>query len=143
MSDKLTFRTEIEFQGSPEELAGVLETINKLPVRLEVDRIPMPFPFPGGWPIPIYRAISNDRLAKLVKGKASFPEKILGGINGGIRGPHLHLDKQVVLIDKETFSKVVGNVAESIANELASETSYADTINALHGLNEAVTGSMR
>ncbi len=136
MNNKVTFRAEIEFNGTADDLAEVVSSINKLPVRLVVDRIPLPFPYPGGWPIPLFRVLPKDMLSKIAKEKASFPAVILDGINGGIRDPHLHIKDQVALLGREEFSQVVGIAAESIAHELAEETSYQQTIGALRELNE-------
>ncbi len=136
MTEKIKFKTEIEFQGTPDELARVVEGLNNLPVRISVDRFPLPFPCPGGWPIPLSRIMSDERITELIEGRPSFSAKILNGINGGIRDAHLHFQDKVVLVDKEGFSKVVGMAAEGLAQELAAKANYPETIGALRGLNE-------
>lgn len=135
MSEKITFRAEIEFNGSADELAKVVEGIRSMPVKVSVGKFPLPFPYPGGWPFPIFRALSTDMISKYTKGRPAFPENILGGINGGIRDPHLHFKDQVSLLDQESFAKVVGNVAEHIVQEIAVEGGYQDTIGVLRELN--------
>jgi hypothetical protein len=139
MADKITFRAEIEFQGTAEELEKVISGVNKLAVRLVVDKFPLPFPYPGGWPIPLFRVLPKDLVNKLAKDRVSFPSIILNGINGGIRDPHLHIKDQVTMLDREEFGQVVGMAAESIGQELAAETGYQQTIGALRELNDFTT----
>jgi hypothetical protein len=136
MDDKITFRAEIEFYGSPDELASVIEGVRRMPVRVIVDKWPHPIPFPGLWPFPILKVLSPDVLAKYTKGRPVFPEKILDDIRGGIREPHLHFKDQVALLDRETFSKVMGSVAEQIVQEIAMDGDYFETIGALRELSE-------
>lgn len=140
MNDKVTFRAEIEFQGTADDLAKVVNGLNKLPVRLVVDKFPLPFPYPGGWPVPLFRFLPKDLVTKITKESSSFPSAILNGINGGIRDPHLHIKDQVALIGREEFSQVVGIAADNIAQELAAESGYQQTIGALRELNEFTSG---
>ncbi len=136
MSEKLTFRAEFEFQGTADELGKVIAGLNKLPGRLVVGKIPLPFPYPGGWPIPPMRFLSKEMLAGISKERPAFARQLLSGINGGIRDPHLHLEDQVVILDREMFSQVVGKAAASIAQEVAVGASYQGMIGALRELNE-------
>jgi hypothetical protein len=136
MSEKITFRAEIEFYGTADELAGVVEAIRAMPVKVLVDKFPHPFPFPGLWPFPIMKVISPDMLSRLTKNRPIFPDKLLGGIDGGIREPHLHFKDKVALLDKASFAKVMGTVADHIVQEIAEDSGYMETIGVLRELNE-------
>lgn len=135
MSEKITFKAEIEFQGSADELAKVVESISALPIKISVGKFPLPFPYAGGWPFPIFRAVSTEMISKYTKGRPMFSEKILGGINGGIRDPHLHFKDNVSILNRASFAKIVGNVAEHIVQEVAVEGGYNETIDVLRELN--------
>ncbi|MCF6291749.1 MAG: hypothetical protein L3J03_12235 [Desulfobacterales bacterium] len=139
MNGKITFRAEIEFQGSADDLAKMLKTIDKLPVRVIIDKIPLPFPFPGGWPIPPVKILPRDILPKIVKANPVLSRDIPGRIDGGIRDPHLHVDDQLVMLGREEFGQVVGMAAESIARELAAGADYQQTVGALRELNRVAT----
>lgn len=136
MSEKITFRAEIEFYGTADELAGVVETIRAMPVKILVDKFPHPVPFPGLWPFPIMRVLSPEMLARITKNRPMILDKILDGINGGIREPHLHFKDKLAILDKASFAKVMGSVADHIVQEIAVENGYMETIGVLRELNE-------
>ena len=136
MDEKITFRTEIEFYGSPDDLSGVIAKLKKLPLKIDYDKWPRPRPIPGGWPFPLLKVLSPEILSKITKGQPAFPQLILDDIWGGIRDPHLHFKDQVVLLDREAFAKVVGSAADKIVSGIAIEQSYSDTIGTLCELNE-------
>lgn len=140
MTDKITFRAELEFQGPAAQLAEVVKAINKLPVRVVVDRIPIPFPFPGGWPIPLFRLLPKEMVTRISKEGAAIPKDILDGINGGIRDAHLHIKDQVFMIGREEFAEVVGIAAENIAREVAADAPYQQAVGALRDLNDYAGG---
>lgn len=136
MSEKITFRAKIEFNGSADELATVLGAIRELPLKISIGKFPLPFPYPGGWPFPIFRSLSSELVSKYTKDRPSFPEaKVLGDINGGIRDAHLHFKDQVSLLDADSFAKIVGNAAENIVQDIAREGSYEQTIGAIQQLH--------
>lgn len=139
MKEKITFRAEIEFHGSVEELAGVIERVREMPVKIFVDELRHPWPLPGLWPFPIMKVLSPEMLARYTKGRPMFSSKILDGIEGGIRETHLHLKDKVALIDREVFAEVMGKVADHIVKEIAVDSNYVNTIGVLRELKEFET----
>ncbi len=67
--------------------------------------------FPGIWPLPL-KGLSSKLEEKLIKDRPRF--KIDMDIAGGIRHAHLHLNDEIILLDKDVLSKH----AEGIAREL-------------------------
>ena len=77
----------------------------------------------------------NDRiLDKITEGMPRINAKIIQGIAGGIRDPHLHLDDDVVLLDRIRFKEVAGQVAQELAERLADKTGYTETVGAIRNL---------
>lgn len=83
--------------------------------ELMIDTVPLPEqPFPGikG----VTKLLSRELLDKIAKDMPRF--KIIKNIDGGIRNPHLHVENEVVLLDKARFKEVVGQVAMELAKDL-------------------------
>ncbi len=81
----------------------------------------------GGWPVPFFK-IPMERLKEIIKeaprlkimeykeNKAINREKLLSKIlAGGIRMPHLHLEDEIVLLDKKTFQNYLKAAAEEVS----------------------------
>lgn len=70
-----------------------------------------------------------DRLKKLTEGAQRIPFKIVEGIPGGIQTPHIHLGDEVVLVSKEQFKEVIGEVARTVAiNDIDAATDYVGMV---------------
>ena len=136
MKEKITFRAEIEFRGTSDELARLIESIREMPVAISIGEIDMPPRLAGMWPFPIMKVLSPEMLAKFTKGRPTFPSKILDGIDGGIREAHLHIKDKVALLDRESFATVMGKAADHIVNEIAVDSNYVNTIGVLRELDE-------
>jgi len=130
MNEKIIFRTEIEFKGSIEEFEKVAATLVELPIRIRVEW--PPGHTAGCWPIAPEELLSRKILDKIIEGMPRI--KIIRGIDGGIRNPHLHIGDEVVLINRERFKELAGQVAMELAERLAERADYVETVGAIRNL---------
>lgn len=144
---EIKFRGKLEFEGPVSEFEAVMADLGKLSARglmigtwptpehpaggLMIDTVPLPEqPLPGI--VPVARYLSRDLLNKLTEGMPRF--KIIKDINGGIRSAHLHLQDEVVLLDRAGFKEAVTHVATELAGKLAETAEYTETIGAISHL---------
>ena len=130
MDDNITFRTEIEFKGPIAEFEKVAVALAELPIRIRVEW--PPDHTAGCWPIGPEEIINPKILGKVTEGMRRI--KIVRGIKGGIRDPHLHLKDEVVLLDRTRFKEVVGHVAMELGGRLAERSEYVETVGAIRHL---------
>ena len=134
MDDKIIFRTEIEFAGPIAEFEKVAAALAELPVRVRAEW--PPGHTAGCWPIGPEELLSKKVLERVTEGMARI--KIIKGIAGGIRDPHLHIGDEAVLVDRLRFKEVVGQVAMELAGRLAQRAEYAETVGAIRNLMPGV-----
>lgn len=132
MNKAITFRTEIEYRGSAEEFGNVAAALVELPIRIRVEW--PPGHLAGCWPVSIGEVLNDRILEKITEGMPRINAKIIQGIPGGIRDPHLHLRDEVVLLDKNKFKQLAGHVAQELAERLADITGYTETVGAIRNL---------
>lgn len=131
---RLKWQGEITFEGTVEEFNGFREMLQKLPVRVAVPDLEIQGKLPqfhvaGYIRPPIDMVIRPDRLKKITEGAQAFAFKPIGGIAGGIRTPHIHVGDTVLLVDKEQFKAVMGEVARAIAHDnIDLETEYVGMV---------------
>lgn len=153
MSDQFEWKAEITFKGTAEEfnkmsavLAGMVE-----PGRVDI-KIP-------GWDpdrlcgiLPCDIDMQGLDMKALTEGMPRVSLKslphiggggIAGGIRippiaGGIRSPHVHVDHEVVLLDRERFKTFVGEVARSLAvKHIDADKDYVGVMNRINTLAAA------
>ncbi|MFB0535859.1 MAG: hypothetical protein ACETWR_12860 [Anaerolineae bacterium] len=131
MEEKITFRTEIEFKGSIGELGKVVAALQELPIGIGVEWSPV---HPLGCTKVFEEFLSGKVLDKVIEGMPRIKAEIIRGIRGGIRDPHLHIDNEVVLLDRVRFKEVVGQVAMELAGRLGETADYTETVGAIRNL---------
>ena len=132
MNKAITFRTEIEYRGSAEEFGKVAAALVELPIRIRIEW--PPGHLAGCWPIPIGEILSDRILENIIEDMPRINAKIIQGIPGGIRDPHLHLRDEVVLLDKNKFKELAGQVAQELTERLADKAGYTETVGAIRNL---------
>ncbi len=115
MSPEIKWRGVVEFNGTEEEFNQFAERLASLPVQVEIPEWVRPRPIPGGWPVAVESLLDRKSLEGLMKGQPRIKVKFVDGINGGIRNAHLHIDDQVVLLDRAQFKELVAGVAAKLA----------------------------
>lgn len=129
MENRFEWRAEIRFKGTEKEFAKLAELVEAMPAEVAVPdesiseklasssaeySMIRPRPFPGEPPY-IERILGMDRIKLLTKDNPIVSIKFPDDIAGGIRTAHLHIGDKVVLLDRNTFKKVVLEVATEIA----------------------------
>ena len=132
MDEQITFRTEIEFKGSMEEFQEVAARLVELPIRIRVEW--PPGHLAGCWPIAPEELLNVRVLEAIAKEAPRI--KVIEGINGGIRDPHLHWRGDMVFLSREKFKDLVGHAAMQVAGEIAEKAEYAETIGVIRNLAE-------
>jgi hypothetical protein len=119
----LTWKAEVEFQGNPEEFLKLAEALSAARVKIDIGKFK---PGPGnGYVAPRFLDASSA-LAGL---NETNSQRIAGLINGGIRTPHLHLGKEIVLVDRTQFKNILGEVARDVFEQRAlQKDDYFDVI---------------
>jgi hypothetical protein len=119
----LIWKAEVEFQGNPEEFLKLAEALSAARAKIDFGKIK---PGPGnGYVAPRFLDVSH-RLAGL---NETNSQRIAGPINGGIRTPHFHLGKEIVLVDRTQFKNILGEVARDVFEQRAlQKDDYLDVI---------------
>ena len=119
IAEKIT--VGVRLRGSREDLERVIKNfagdreIELLPWRPD-----------GGWPVPLAKIAGEKLLAKYADlGKAI---KRIEGINGGEVVPHFHLKNDVILLEREVFKKLVGEISMKLGAEFAGRVDYDKTV---------------
>ncbi len=98
---------------------------------LMIDTVPLPEqPSPGI--IPVARLLGGELRDKVIEGMPRV--KIINGIDGGIRNPHLHIKDEVVLLNRARFKEVVSQIAGELAGKLTESADFAETARAISHL---------
>jgi len=135
MNDQFEWKAEITFKGTADEfnemtasLGGVLKTGRVKIAIPELMRLP-PGHLCGMVACDLDVPSQSIKMSALAEGMPRVRLKplpeigggIAGGIRipliaGGIRTPHLHLEEDVVLLDRDRFKTFVGEVARELAS---------------------------
>ena len=71
----------------------------------------------GSFPMPV-TALSKKQLDKVTEGMP----RAVADIEGGIKNAHIHVENEIVFLDKQAFKKLVGRIARKVAEDFAEET---------------------
>jgi hypothetical protein len=125
----ITWKAEVEFVGKLEEFVKFAEALSAAQVKVvkEWER----FEDPGhraGYIAPVL--IDTARINKILS--ESKVLRIAELINGGIRTPHFHIGKEIVLVDRDQFKTILGEVARDVFEYRALQNEdYMDAITPL------------
>ena len=72
----------------------------------------MIYPF---FQIPVDKLLERARLEKITANQPRIKLRLIKDIRGGIRSPHMHLADEVVLLNRNRFKTLVGEVASVLA----------------------------
>jgi hypothetical protein len=118
MAEKFKWKGEVIFEGTAKEfnklseaLSGMAEVVVRCPHGWP------PVPFPGYPPWPWWRRMGEASVNKYIEGGEKLQIKWIKDIRGGIRGPHLHLENEVVLMGRDKFKMMVKDVASTLAED--------------------------
>ena len=115
MSPEFKWRAVIEFNGTEEQFNQLSESLANAPVHVEIPEWIRPRPSPGGWPVYIESILNRKAVESITKGQQRIQVKFVEGIDGGIRNAHLHMEDQVILLDRAQFKELVASVAAKLA----------------------------
>jgi hypothetical protein len=134
MEQKISFRTEIQFEGTIAEFGELAAKLVEMPLRLRVEW--PPDHTAGCWPIGPVDLVNPRVLEAIAKGQPRL--KIMEDFPGGIRDPHLHLKDEIVFLERARFKDLVGQVAMEVAGQGALQGEYTDVVGAIRGLSEVM-----
>jgi hypothetical protein len=144
VSTTLKWKAEVTFEGTPEQFQAFKADMEKHDIKIElgemraVARAWEKFPFhPAGYIPALVKDFfpKADQLAKLTQGATRMQFVAIKDIQGGIRTPHLHLGNEVVLLDKDRFKTILGEVARNVLeHRIESEEDYFNVIEGVTGL---------
>jgi hypothetical protein len=116
MGDTLKWKAEVQFTGTVEQFNQFAEMLEKARVEVTIPEWHgIPHHLAGCFPFPIDNILTREQLKKIIDKQVTAQIKYIRDIRGGIRTPHLHLDEQIVMLDRERFKDMVKNVAERLA----------------------------
>lgn len=112
----LKWKAEVTFEGTVDEFNSFKAMLVKHPVAIAVADFGKFIDVTGsGYAQFDYRiAFKAGQLESMIEGAPRLDFKRIRGFAGGIRTPHLHLGDEVVLVDKERFKNILGEVARNI-----------------------------
>lgn len=135
-STTLKWKGEVTFEGTIDQFHAFKTAIEKQHVTISVSELDsniLQNIHIAGYIRPNYAAIfAAGQLEKLTEGAPRMEFTSIEGIAGGIRSPHLHLGDEVVLIDKERFKAILGEVARGMVEQrIDSEEDYCNIVKPL------------
>ena len=117
MTEKFTWKGEIVFKGTVEEFNKLAELLEPQPVKVgiaEWAKIKGPH-LAGCNRVAVDRLLDRTRLEKIIANQPRIKPKFIKDICGGIRSPHMHLADEVVLLNRNRFKTLVGEIASVLA----------------------------
>lgn len=123
----ITWKAQVEFVGKPDEFLKFAEALDVAQVQIDIGSSIVPDPG-NGYVAP--RFVNTARIEGMLD-KAEV-QRIAGLINGGIRTPHFHVGKEIVLMDRDQFKDILGEVARDVFEHRALvKEDYMDVITPL------------
>ena len=123
----ITLKAEVDFVGKLEEFVKFTEALAAVRAKIDVGNIIKPDKG-NGYVAP--RFIDTARVKEILNGPKV--QRITGLINGGIRTPHFHIGKEIVLVDRDQFKTILGEVARDVFEYRAlQKEDYVDVITPL------------
>lgn len=130
----IKWKGEITFEGSAEEFNSFKESLLKHSVKVTIPEMneysaSLHHIYAGYIRPRIDVIFKPDQLKKITEGAQRIPFKIVEGIAGGIQTPHIHVGDEVVLVSKEQFKEVIGEVARTMAiKDIDAATNYVGMV---------------
>jgi len=137
MDEKFVWKGELVFKGGEEEFAKMVEHLEMLPFcRVNIKEwIDRPHHLAGCFPFPLESLLTERLLGRLTENVNRMAIRFPQDIPGGIRYPHMHLQDEVVLLDRNQFKVFAGEVAKSLAELRVDEvTDYIDVMGPINSL---------
>ena len=131
MDDRFTWKGEIVFRGSAKEFDQLAEILESQPVEVgiaEWEKLDRPH-LAGCNRIAVENLMDRAKLTKIIADQPRIKIKFIKDIRGGIRSPHLHFEGEIVLLDRERFKMLVGDIASTMATARVDQ--YQDYINVM------------
>jgi hypothetical protein len=123
----ITWKAEVEFVGKPEEFVKFTEALAAARAKINIGDMIKPDKG-NGYVAP--RFIDTARVKEILN--EAKVQRITGPINGGIRTPHFHIGKEIVLVDRDQFKTILGEVARDVFEYRAlQKEDYMDIITPL------------
>ncbi len=127
----LKWKGEVTFEGTPEQFNSFITALASHSVAVSISEIAGHLGVNAGYmrPIEIGAVIPKGMMDKAIKESVHVQ---LSGINGGIRSPHLHVGQEALLVSKEQFKTLLGDVARQVAeNRVEAESDFYNMIKPL------------
>jgi len=120
----------VEFQGSPKEFEDFSQSLVKAGVHVTFDKDSVFVDLSkAGYIAPVYMDAVGVEKRLDESNSMRMKRPVLEGINGGIRTPHLHLGDEVVLVDREHFRSLLGEVAREVFEQrVASKADFTEIV---------------
>jgi hypothetical protein len=116
----VAWKGTVEFEGTPEEFEKFSGALFKAGVHISIDKesifaemVKRGYLAPVRWDAAGVVKQLNDTNSLRMAGPA------IGDIAGGIRTPHLHLGDDIVLVDRNQFKTMLGQVAREVFEQRA------------------------
>ena len=125
----ITWKAEVEFVGTLEEFAKFTEALSAAQIKINKEWEEFEIPrYRAGYIAPAL--IDTASISKMLN--ESKVQRIADLINGGIRTPHFHIGKEIVLVDRDQFKTILGEVARDVFECRAIQSEdYMDAITPL------------
>ena len=117
MTERFTWKGEIVFKGTVDEFNQFAELLDLQPVRVgiaEWAKIEGSH-LAGCNRVPVDKLLERAKLDKIIANQPRVKLRFIKDIRGGIRSPHMHLADEVVLLNRDRFKTMVGEVASVLA----------------------------
>lgn len=135
MEKPFKWKGELTFNGTAKEFAKLAAILDSHPVQAQIPewRVIQRGHLAGCNRIAVDTLLRAKHLEEIVADQPRFKATFIKDIKGGIRSPHLHLGNEIVLLNKERFKLMAGEVASALATSRVEK--YSDYISVIGSVN--------
>ena len=113
--EKPVWISEIKFEGTAKEFNELGEFLIQWPIEIYIPEwINIPHHLAGCYKIGPDEILGKERFAEFIGNLPRTGITYIKDIRGGIRTPHIHVDGDVIFVDREKFKTFVKEIAQNL-----------------------------
>ncbi len=135
MEKRFKWKGELSFEGTAKDFAKLAAVLDSHPVQVAIPewRLIKKGHLAGCNRIAVDALLRAKIVKEIITDQPRFKATFIKDIRGGIRSPHIHLGDEIVLLNRDRFKMMAGEVASKLASARADK--YSDYISVIGSVN--------